>query len=472
MWRSIRSLFLAISTLAAAGAVGCSAPGSADDAEGDEPSEDALEAARQSTSEGLPVFTSESPTGGARFNFCTAPSQKGKVNLTNAAWLAMLSANEYAHLGYFAPQLLDLGFGRDADRMWVDCGHDLGRIRDYELTNEVEVNGVLKKGPNALVPYFRDPARLAKFGTCGANFVSTKYTGMGPDGPELPGSSFRDSLMAGSTDASYIQFLSAKPFTFIERAMGRGSAQAVIAKHGTLPIVVVSFRGTEPPSKDAPKYRQLVDLITDADALKTDLTNAYFSPGWGYAHRGFVSSFQALDDVDAGRALTRRLRMLTKDDPNVGIWITGHSLGGALATLMTARLLDMKDQGIPLNIKGMVTFGSPMVGSPAFAARLDERAATYGVTLVRFRNDQDRVTEAPSFGLDFMNYRHAGTLAFLNASGLTFPTSEPAYPAATMDDHSIAGLVGAANARQEKSGYYVRIRNALKANPALAACGQ
>ncbi len=471
MLRSFSWLVLSIATLGAA-TVACSSSATADDAEGDEPSEDALEAARATTAEGLPVFTSESPSGGTSFNFCTTPAQDGSVNLTNAAWLAMLSANEYAHLGYFAPQLLDFGFGQPSDRMWVECGHDLGRVRDYELTHETEVAEIQKRGPAALLSYFRDPNRLAKFGTCGASFVQTKYTGLGPDGPELPGSSFRDSLMGQSTDASYIQFLSAKPYTFLERLMGRGSAQAAIAKHGTLPIVIVSFRGTEPPSKDEPRFRQLVDLITDVDAFKTDLTNAAFSPGWGYAHRGFVNSFQALDDVDAGRALTRRLRMLTKDDPNVGIWITGHSLGGALATLMTARLLDMKDQGIPLNVKGMVTFGSPMVGNEVFKARLEDAAKTHGVSLVRFRNDQDRVTWAPSFGHESFNYHHVGTLAFLNASGFSTPKSEPGYPAATMDDHSIAGLLGTAQARTKKSGYYVRIRDAMRANPALSKCGR
>lgn len=460
-----RPLLLATG-LALMASVGCSAAPD-EEAEFDEPSEDALEEARTAVADGLPVFTSESPTGGTTFNFCTKPS--APINLTNAAWLSMLSANEYAHLGYYAPQLLDLGFGTARDRVWVQCGKDLGKLRDYELTHEEELARLANSGPAYLLTHFRDARRVGQFGTCAQDFLEKRYTAQGADGAELPGSALRDFLMRETQEASYIQFLSGKPYSFLEKWMGRGSAQAVVARHGTKPVIVVAFRGTEPPQKDNIRFRQVIDLIKDLEFFKTDLTAKGFSQGWGFAHSGFLSSFQALDDVDAGRALTRRIKALTAQDPNVGIWITGHSLGGALATLMTARLLDQMDQGEKLNVKGMYTFGSPMVGNDVFKKKLEESARRHGVSLARFRNDQDLVTRVPGV-FDIMNYHHVGELAWLTPSGLSTPTTDPPYADSNMLDHSIAGLAGPRGSRREVSGYYSRIAAAMKAKPEMSRC--
>ena len=67
----------------------------------------------------------------------------------------------------------------------------------------------------------------------------------------------------------------------------------------------------------------------------------------------------------------------------LAIWVTGHSLGGALATLMAAEILRRIDAGAPLELRGVYTFGSPRVGDRAFRARLAATAAKHGTQLVR-----------------------------------------------------------------------------------------
>ncbi|CAG8786910.1 15684_t:CDS:1, partial [Acaulospora morrowiae] len=63
---------------------------------------------------------------------------------------------------------------------------------------------------------------------------------------------------------------------------------------------------------------------------------------------------------------------IKKDGLKVNLWITGHSLGGALATLFYARLLKTNLNGLCdyCTLQDVVTFASPAVGDHHFAAEL------------------------------------------------------------------------------------------------------
>lgn len=112
--------------------------------------------------------------------------------------------------------------------------------------------------------------------------------------------------------------------------------------HGTQAILlgspehlVLSFRGTEPES--------IRDILTDAKAtMKTCETD-------GRVHTGFSQAFD-LVSIDIQRALMR------PDLKDRTLFITGHSLGGALATIATKKLVH------PAGIAACYTFGSPRVG--------------------------------------------------------------------------------------------------------------
>jgi len=78
---------------------------------------------------------------------------------------------------------------------------------------------------------------------------------------------------------------------------------------------------------------------------------------------------------------------------NKKLYITGHSLGGAMATICASRMVA---RGIV--VSGLYTFGSPRVGDAEFVAHL-------GTTHFRFVNNNDIVTKAPPL---MCGFRHHG----------------------------------------------------------------
>ena len=127
--------------------------------------------------------------------------------------------------------------------------------------------------------------------------------------------------------------------------------------------------------------------------------------GWGEAHIGFVD---AMNSVNEGRLLDKIRSLVNKKrgDKDIGIWIAGHSLGGALATLFAAKILDEIEGGLDVHLDGLYTFGSPRVGNPQFELKMKDVAKRQNTQLVRVRNNHDTVTRVP-----FWNYEHVGKFA-------------------------------------------------------------
>ena len=96
---------------------------------------------------------------------------------------------------------------------------------------------------------------------------------------------------------------------------------------------------------------------------------------------------------------------------DASLWITGHSLGAALATLAAAKFTFEGDAPIP--IQGVYTFGSPRVGDTTFAEAYD--AKLRDITF-RFRNNNDVVTRVP-IPLKLFPYQHIGSMRYFNVKG-------------------------------------------------------
>ncbi len=129
-------------------------------------------------------------------------------------------------------------------------------------------------------------------------------------------------------------------------------------------VLVIAFRGTD--------IAQLADYWTDLDYEKivTEL---------GEVHKGFY---------DATQALMRSVVAAIEHRGNPRhVWLTGHSLGGAIATL-SMRQLEL--HGHP--VKGLVTFGQPRVGAHAFTTAMNR---SLGTRMLRFINEDDVVTSLP-----------------------------------------------------------------------------
>lgn len=383
------------------------------------------------------LSVAQSPSGGDEFTFCVS-HDKG-LQATNAAWLAFMAANEYAHFGYIGPMLNELGFYNPNDPHkfdfeWDQCAADLHALRSFHKNNL----GFMEK-------YYGNPAKMREFvgfysdswGSCSREWAA-KYDGEGyPDGE------FEKYLIQTHHPSHYVQFFSSGEYEIEGTKFESGSTQVMFARHSELPIAIVSFRGTEPSKSH--------DLIADGKAWKESMGAHGWPTAWGKVHAGFLEAFESV----AGGAAAEKLRAL--EGTGVKIYITGHSLGGALATVLAARLIRAIDDGKDYKLGGLYTFGSPRVGDPQFAQHFMMRANVLGFPNVRFRNEDDIVTRVPA-----LNYEHIGNLAYMTESEFVFlPNKVPSYGLGGAYDHN---MVGYDDSGAAVSGYYRRLKNHLNDN--------
>ncbi len=151
-------------------------------------------------------------------------------------------------------------------------------------------------------------------------------------------------------------------------------------------MIVVSFRGTEPT--------KIEDWLTDLNFNYVD------GPLEGRVHDGF---FTALNNV--WQKLERTISRFRANKPK-SLWITGHSLGAAVATLAVAKL---RDQDRPVD--GLYTFGQPRTGDRTFARNFNMEFKPYAF---RFVNNNDIVTRVPPRA---MKFSHVGTFRYFTESG-------------------------------------------------------
>ncbi|HBT77766.1 MAG TPA: hypothetical protein DEB39_12770 [Planctomycetaceae bacterium] len=91
------------------------------------------------------------------------------------------------------------------------------------------------------------------------------------------------------------------------------------------------------------------------------------------------------------------------------IWVTGHSLGGALATLATRRLTMEADYLNEVDPIATFTFGQPRVGDTQMCRQI-------GSPFYRFAYVADPVTWVPFSVPAFVEYAHAGDLRMIDKS--------------------------------------------------------
>ena len=164
----------------------------------------------------------------------------------------------------------------------------------------------------------------------------------------------------------------------------RSGTQGYVARHEH--FALIAFRGSEiwKRNESFDPTQVFADLKTNIDIRLTDWDRG------GKVHKGFKT---ALDAVWAD-LLPETRRLQERDVP---IWITGHSLGAALATLAADRLRD---------VQGLYTFGSPRVGNQQFRDRFSVRA-------FRVVNGRDIVADVPPKG----PYRHVGEHVWIDRKG-------------------------------------------------------
>lgn len=158
--------------------------------------------------------------------------------------------------------------------------------------------------------------------------------------------------------------------------------------------IIVAFRGTQP--------NRPMDWFVDLRA-----TRGKWDHSIGEVHDGFYSALRKVWGVTLpkgeGEVLPKRL----VNRGSKTIWITGHSLGGALAELCAAQAMFVSR--IP--VQGVYTFGQPRVGNKDFAAAVNDKL---GSGIYRFVNDRDIVPRVPLFTMGFCHY---GNQTFYDSDG-------------------------------------------------------
>jgi len=158
--------------------------------------------------------------------------------------------------------------------------------------------------------------------------------------------------------------------------------------------IVIAFRGTESPATiDGLKDILLTDamnlLVVPEGRLGHDLAAAGVGARF---HKGFTD---AIAEIWTPLAEAVEAEVKRQDRP---VWLTGHSLGGALA-LYAAWLL--KRRFIPVH--EVCTFGAPMIGNRAACEAFNREFAG---KIFRYINGRDPVPKLPTMSLVANEFLH------------------------------------------------------------------
>mgnify|MGYP002130041045 CR=1 FL=1 len=160
--------------------------------------------------------------------------------------------------------------------------------------------------------------------------------------------------------------------------VSKASSQVVVTIDKEEEEILIGFRGT---------INNIQQWTSDLDVKYTKWYN-------GKVHSGFFDRFNEIKSPTMAF-----LRKAQKELPNGDIIISGHSMGGAVATLFASHLKEFN-----IHPRFVYTYGSPRVGDRAFAQYVDKQ---FGDRLMRVMNDWDMVVDLPPIAFD---YRHVGKL--------------------------------------------------------------
>lgn len=166
-------------------------------------------------------------------------------------------------------------------------------------------------------------------------------------------------------------------------------------------VGILTFRGTDPAS--------FITWLADAQVQQRKFLQ-------GHVHAGFYGNVNAIwGDIADALVLARNGQVIDTTPDGAAhaakltnkleaLYITGHSLGGAMAVLAAARLFKGDFGDWPREaVRGVYTFGQPMVGDAEFCQAVKNR---FGERLFRHVYHDDVVPHLPPKS-DF-DYEHVG----------------------------------------------------------------
>lgn len=248
----------------------------------------------------------------------------------------------------------------------------------------------------------------------GNQIVVTRYSPRDLTDGDLPATKLREDW---NTDAevrwdltAYLAVLSEQVYNdddetldFLIRGMGFTKWVAIknetMAAHVVIAdgVAVVIFRGTN---------------FTEIPDWYKNLTVTFETTDQGKFHQGFS---------DAYRTVRSEVRRFINEERPSKIWITGHSLGGAMAV---ACGVDVKiHTKIPASL---VTFGQPRFADERGAKWIDQQ---FDGRYARFVHGVDIVPSVPFYVPWLFPYAHAGNLVAIFDERITLSESQISAPA-------------------------------------------
>ncbi len=176
-------------------------------------------------------------------------------------------------------------------------------------------------------------------------------------------------------------------------------------------FMVLAFRGSKEPKDWLTNVTtQLRNFTIYKDGVTT------LSSYKGRVHTGFFLAWAIIEQSVLSQISKWRSQLHSEGKALPPLYITGHSLGGALATMAAASL---SDNGV--DVAGVYTFGQPRVGDRTFASQLDKHI---NGKAFRFVNNNDIVPHVPppfSVWNPTRLYGHVGLVKYFNARGTIMP---------------------------------------------------
>jgi hypothetical protein len=167
------------------------------------------------------------------------------------------------------------------------------------------------------------------------------------------------ALSAGGTDYTVVTTIYANDLA-TDINPGRGDDEVsigLICQADQAGDVVIAIRGTE----------GILEWIHDAEFLQVPCP---FLAGAGHTEDGFTAMYESLRTgvAPSSPTVVNALAKLPSPRPVSSVTICGHSLGGALATLLA---LDVAANTV-FNDPAVYTYGSPRTGDSLFASTYDQ----------------------------------------------------------------------------------------------------
>lgn len=186
------------------------------------------------------------------------------------------------------------------------------------------------------------------------------------------------------------------PYFFDASETGYCDAQVYICNTKKNELLI-TCRGTE----------SLSDIITDLKLWRDNLYDIYYNNNFQKyktkfsipkVHAGFYEQYHTIKDI-----IYQKIHTYLETEENPVIIFTGHSLGGALATIGAACMsIIFKHRNV--NVK-CYTYGSPKVGNYEFVNIFN----TFVNKSVRYVNNKDPVPMTP-----YLGYAHVKGFQHLN----------------------------------------------------------